>query len=288
MTKKIFVKENIKYIPLLLAGFLIIYPILCYMIIDFSLIIMLYFIGLAVLNILLFYTLAYPINYKERGPSFLHIFIKVSYVFAASFTVILILINIFIPKPTIPPNQKYQYMVVFGANVSVDERKNYVLNKRIEKAVEYYKKDNNIIFVLSGGKGENELLEEATYMKEYMMSKGVRKEKILIDIFSTNTYENISNSLSIIESDIIKRNKYESFLNRPISTRTGKYDLEQINIGFISSDFHMWRITMMAKRSGIKKPFNVPVATRPFYLLFYYMRENLSLFKAFLLGELKL
>lgn len=281
-------KENIKYIPLIVAIFLIIYLCLCYIIIDFSIIIMLYVVGIAILNILLYYILSHPIDERKDPPNFFYIFIKILYVTVIGFSLLLMIINIFSAKLTLPKDEKFQYMIVFGAAVSEDERKNNVVNKRIEKAIEYYKKDNNIIFVLSGGKGENELLEEANYMKETMINAGVKADKILVDIFSTNTFENITNSLTIIQNDMLKRNVYESFLDRPISIGTGHYDIEQLNIGFISSEFHMFRINMMARKNGIKKPYDVIVNTNPFYLLYYYLRENLSIYKAFLLGELKL
>lgn len=280
------IKKILRFIPLIIAILFVLYIAICYSVIDFSLSIFIVFLGIIVLNILLFYVITHPIDRKERGPSFIHTFIVVSYIVCMGSLIIMTLCNIFSKKYVLPNKQKFNYMIVFGAGINVDDNQNYVINKRIEKAIEYAKKDPSIKFVLSGSKGKNDLMSEANYMRDYMVKSGVNEDKILLDLFANNTYENIDNSLYIIQQDILKRNKYESFISRPFDTKRDEFDLGLINIGFISSDFHIWRINMMALKKGIRKPYDVPVSTIPFFYIYYYIRENLSVFKAYALGQI--
>lgn len=281
-------EKKVRMIPLFIAILLTIYLIICYAVIDFAISVFLLFLMIIILNIALWYILCHQIDKNEKEPSFIYTFIEVSYIALMGVMVLMIFFNIISKKYVLDEDEKYHYMIVFGAGVNVDDKKNYIINKRIEKAIEYAKNDSSIKFVLSGSKGENDILEEANYMKDYMVRNGVKEDKILLDLFANNTYENINNSLYIIQQDILKRNIYESFIKRPFNTSKKEFDLGLINIGFISSDFHICRINMMARKNGIKNPYDIIVPTRPFFYLYYYMRENLSMFKAFVLGQLKL
>lgn len=45
---------------------------------------------------------------------------------------------------------------------------------------------------------------------------------------------------------------------------------------------------MIAKLKGVKKPKNIVLRTTPFYLLYYEVREVLSIMKGFVLFQLKI
>lgn len=99
------------------------------------------------------------------------------------------------------------------------------------------KKNNKTKFVLSGAKGKNEFIEEAFYMRNYMLSKGIPNDRILVDIFSNNTYENINNSLYIIKEDMIIRNRHENIFGRPFKKDIDFLYLIMLILAFYQMNF---------------------------------------------------
>lgn len=275
-----------KYITLILAGILLFYYITCSIITRFSLSMAAPFFIAILLLVLLYYVNEKKVNKEETGVKFLHVFIYVASMFFFSIYIIVILLNVFLPKQYEKNNRPYQYIIVFGAGVSVDETKNVIINKRIDKAIEYSIRNRKTTFVLSGAKLDDEIIEEAYYMKDYMVARGVEPNRILVDIFSYNTFENINNSLFMIKEDLLRRNQFENIINRPFTKNREIYDFDYLKIGFVSNDFHLWRINMMAKKLGVNNINDIVVDTVPYLNLFYQVREVMALFKAFSLGQL--
>ena len=239
-----------KYIFILLAVVTLIYLLICNVVMTFSFIMNAVFITAIVLFILIYYLISNPINLKERSPSFIRIFINVFAIFYFFGIASIIIFNIFYPKYYLnTKDQTYDYIIVFGAGIS--ENKTEIMNSRIEKAVEYSKKYPRCKFVLTGAKGGNELIEEAIYMRNYLKERGIDDKRLLIEPNSINTNENIYNSLNLIKKDVIKRNAKENIITRPFKNVENHFDLDFLNIGFMSSEFHLTRINMMAKKIGI-------------------------------------
>lgn len=278
-----FIKKNIF---LILAVLCFLYLCICDVLMTFSLSMNTVFLTAVILLLLLHYVYNNPVKKELRAPSFIHEFIKVVAIFFFSGVISLIVFNIAYPKRIIKESEgEYDYIIVFGAGVS--EGKNEIVNGRIEKAIEYAKTHKRCKFVLTGAKGENEPIEEAVYMRDYMMDRGINDNKIIVDPFSVNTSENILNSLKLIQKDIMRRNARENIITRPFKNDDNRFDLDFLNIGFMSSDFHLTRINLMAKKLGIFKPYDIPCETMPLYKPYLYVREDLSLFKALVLNQLK-
>lgn len=276
-----------KYIYLLLAAVVLVYTVICDIFMTFSLSMNAVFATAFVLLILLYYMSERPLNREERAPSFIRIFAKVFSAFFFSGIIILIIFNVLYPKKYLNDNnQKFDYIIVFGAGIS--ENKTEIINSRIARAVEYSHIYPRCKFVLTGARGSNELIEEALYMRDFLRDRGIDDSRILIEPKSINTSENVLNSLNIIKRDIIKRNARENIITRPFKNINNYFDLDFLNIGFMSSEFHLTRINMMAKKLGISRPYDIPCATRNLYKPYMYIREDLSLFKALVLGQIKL
>ena len=197
------------------------------------------------------------------------------------------LFNLLYPKNYIKEDEGkgYDYIIVFGAGIS--DGKTLVMNSRLDNAIEYAKRYRRCKFVLTGAKGEREPIEEAVYMRNYMVERGVSDAMIIIDPYSINTRENIFNALTLIRKDVFRRNPREKIITRPFKNDENKFDLDFLNIGFMSSEFHLTRINLMAKKYGIYKPYDIPCNTRTVYKPYLYIREDLSLIKAFVFNELK-
>ena len=275
-----------KFIFIFLAVITFIYLVVCNIVMTFSFIMNAVFITAIVLFILIYYLINNPLNLKERAPSFIRIFINVFAFFYFLGIGSLIIFNIFYPKHYLNTNnQTYDYIIVFGAGIS--ENKTAIMNSRINKAVEYSKIYPNCKFVLTGAKGGNEMIEEAIYMRNYLKDKGIDDKRLLIEPNSVNTNENILNSLNLIKKDIVRRNAKENIITRPFKNTEGYFDLDFLNIGFMSSEFHLTRINMMAKKIGISRPYDIPCRTEVLYIPYLYIREDLSIFKALILNQIK-
>ena len=275
-----------KYIFLILSVVVMAYTIICDILMTFSISMNTVLLTAFILLLLLYYMESNPLDLEERSPSFLRIFIKVFSTFFFVGVSALILFNILYPKNYLnADDQKFDYIIVFGAGIS--ENKTEIMNSRIETAVEYSKLYPSCKFVLTGAKGGNELIEEAIYMRNYLHERGIDDKRILIDPFSINTNENVVNSLNLIKNDVIKRNAKENIITRPFKNKDDYFDLDFLNVGFMSSEFHLTRINMMAKKIGISRPYDIPCETNPLYKPYMYLREDLSIFKALVLNQIK-
>ena len=82
-----------------------------------------------------------------------------------------------------------------------------------------------LVFVTSGGKGEDEVISESRSMKNYLMTQGIREEQIIEEDRSTSTFENMKFS----KEKIMERNP------------EGK-------IAFSTTNFHVFRAGLWARR----------------------------------------
>lgn len=103
------------------------------------------------------------------------------------------------------------------------------LAKRLDKAIEYHKRNPEALIVVSGGKVKNENLSEAQAMSDYLLSKGIAEEVIIKEDKSTTTYENF-----IFSTDILSQRLKEN-----------------CSLAFISNRFHIYRAERLAKSLGI-------------------------------------
>jgi len=119
-------------------------------------------------------------------------------------------------------------LVVLGAGLR-GERPTMVLTKRLDTAKEYLDAHPETIAILSGGKGDGETISEAEAMFRYLKQHGVPEERCIKEDASTNTRENFAYSQKLIRE------------------RFG----QDASIAFVTTDFHVCRAGMVAKKQGI-------------------------------------
>lgn len=114
----------------------------------------------------------------------------------------------------VPVKDEIDYIIVLGSGLNKDKI-TPLLKSRVDKALEYYEKDNNIKIVVSGGQGEDELISEAKAMQNYLLSIGINEKSIILEDKSTSTYENLlfSNKLIMEDAKIDKPKMYFSTNN---------------------------------------------------------------------------
>lgn len=125
---------------------------------------------------------------------------------------------------------KYDAIIVLGAGLINGTKPCRTLVNRLNRMIEIYNTDDNKPYIIvSGGKGSDEKISEAEAMKNYLIEKGIKEDKIILEEQSKNTYENFKYSKEKLK-DIEK---------------------EDMKIAFVSSDFHIYRASLYAKQIGL-------------------------------------
>ena len=154
------------------------------------------------------------------------------------------------------------YIVVLGAGVR-GIVPSLSLQERINAAYDYLTVNPDSIAVLSGGQGPGEEITEAACMYRELTQMGIEGNRLLLEESSTSTIENLMFSLDILE---------DKTGSRPQS------------IGVVSSEYHIFRAKLFAKRLGLE-PVGIPGKVSWFPLcLNYYSREVIAVWKYFVLG----
>ena len=88
------------------------------------------------------------------------------------------------------------YVIVLGCGLNKDGTPTPLLRGRVDKALDFYHKQKNssgkdLVFITSGGQGDDEVISESESMKRYLMEKGIAEDKIIKEDKSRNTYENM-------------------------------------------------------------------------------------------------
>lgn len=153
-------------------------------------------------------------------------------------------------------------IIVLGAGIHGEIPSN-TLKQRLNKAVEYYNKNNNAIIVVSGGKGPQEDISEALAMEMYLLERGIPPVAIVKEEESTSTAENFKNS----------KEKLDSILN------------DGYKVAFISNEYHIYRAKRIAIKNGFEDIAHTHSSTRWYSVLPGTLRECLAVIKFWIFGN---
>ena len=120
-------------------------------------------------------------------------------------------------------------LIVLGAGIR-GEQLSRSLQKRLDAAVDYAEKNPDAVIVVSGGQGSGETIPEALAMERYLLSMGVPAERIRKEDLSTSTRENFQFSQTVL-----------------------KEVREPRRVAFVTSDFHVFRATFLARDAGFEQ-----------------------------------
>lgn len=140
-------------------------------------------------------------------------------------------------------------VIVLGCKVK-GENPSRMLKYRLDKAYEYLSDNKDAVCIVSGGQGDDEIMSEAECMFDYLVNKGIDKDRIIKEDKSRNTQENIELSKKIIE----------------------EYALSQ-NISIVTDGFHQYRASYIAKNCGFENVYALCSHTKALYLPSYWIRE---------------
>ncbi len=187
----------------------------------------------------------------RRDFPFIHVIEGVLLLFIALFLLFYVIMYFFLKKKgEEKPIDYIPFMIVLGARVR-GETPTRALRRRIEKAYEYLEKNENTIAILSGGKGEGELISEASCIQKVLLEKGIAQNRLILEEKSKTTKENIRFSKKWI------KDKKEPIL-------------------IVTSDFHVWRGRILAAENGFRSVYGLGAKSEPLLVLHYYTREILA------------
>ncbi len=160
-----------------------------------------------------------------------------------------VVISIFMIKAFYIEPQKPATVIVLGCRVA-----SKTLDNRINAAFEYLEENEDVLCIASGGKGSDEAISEAEYIKQELAKKGINEDRIILEDTSTNTRENIANSLDIIDSLKLDR-----------------------DIIIITSEYHQLRAQLIAKKYGATNIYAISSNTKASYLIKAWLRELIGI-----------
>lgn len=120
------------------------------------------------------------------------------------------------------------YVVVLGAKVRPDGP-SISLWDRIYAASDFLHAHPDMIAIVSGGQGPDEVMTEAECMAENLIALGIDESRIRLENRAESTAQNIRYSLDLIEAET--------------GTRPGK-------IAVLSSEYHLFRASLYTKAEG--------------------------------------
>lgn len=159
-------------------------------------------------------------------------------------------------------NKKADYLIILGAGLK-GETVSLTLKGRLDKGIDYLTKYKDARVIVSGGRGFGENITEAEAMKIYLIKNGINVNKIITEDKSSSTMENFKYSKNVLYN--LKANKDNKIM-------------------IITSDFHMLRAKMLARRNGFN-PYGVTCSTPISVRLNNYMREYFALIKSYFLDK---
>jgi uncharacterized SAM-binding protein YcdF (DUF218 family) len=150
-------------------------------------------------------------------------------------------------------------VIILGAGLK-GEIPSKTLLSRLEAGKAFLLENKELPVVVSGGQGEGESIPEAEAMGLYLMEHGISEERIIYEKASTTTYENIRNSMEILQG----------------------MGMKNLNVLIVTSDYHVVRAKMIADELGLDS--QGLAGNSPFFVkVNYFIREYFAIMKT--LGE---
>ena len=152
-------------------------------------------------------------------------------------------------------------VVVLGAGVR-GERITIPLRLRLDAAVKYHEKNPNALIVVTGGKGYQEAVTEASAMEKYLLSRGVKPEVIIKEERATSTNENMRFSKELLDSVLG----------------------DDYSVVVVTNNFHIYRGVQIAKLEGFREVYHLHASLQWYNYIPCYLRESLAVIKMWVFG----
>lgn len=158
------------------------------------------------------------------------------------------------------PQPGADYVLVLGAQWKANGP-SYVLQKRLDTALQYLGDNPETLVIVSGGQGSNEVISEAAGMQSYLIAAGIDEERILVEDKSINTCENLVFSGTL-------------------------FDKTNDRVVLVTNNFHVYRATKIAEKQGYAHVEGLAAGSYPAMLPNNLLREFLGVVKDFCVGNM--
>lgn len=143
------------------------------------------------------------------------------------------------------------FLLILGAGVN-GTAPSLSLYNRLTAARDYLEAYPQARAILSGGQGPGEEITEAECMRRWLETAGISPTRLILEEESTSTYENIRNSLALIEA-------------------LGENPRGRLAV--VSSEYHLYRAKLLARQLGAEPLGVAGKTTLPVLKLNYLLRE---------------
>lgn len=192
-------------------------------------------------------------NLNSMGP-YIYNFIESLVYLTISYLECILIGTIIIAIKSVKKHVKYNkdYIIILGCQIRKDGTLTPLLKGRVDKSIYFRNKQlertgKDIIFIPSGGKGDDEIISEAAAMKKYLLDQGIDNKNILLEDKSKNTYENIKFSNQLVKK-------------------------ENANIAFSTTNYHVLRTGLIATSQGLKLE-GIGSKTKVYFWINAFIRE---------------
>lgn len=155
-----------------------------------------------------------------------------------------------------PKKKNYDFIIIHGAGLLGGEKVTPLLRKRVDKAIEAFRKSTNpaIQLIASGGQGPDEKISEAQAIQNYILeTTDIPETAVLLEDRSVNTYQNLLYSKQLGESLVTD----PRFL-------------------FVTNDYHVFRTSIYAQQIGMKGD-GLGCNTASYYIPSAFLRELVAI-----------
>ncbi|WP_306541548.1 YdcF family protein [Streptococcus danieliae] len=156
----------------------------------------------------------------------------------------------------LPKKKNYDFIIIHGAGLLGGEKVTPLLRKRVDKAIEAFRKSTNpaIQLIASGGQGPDEKISEAQAIQNYILeTTDIPETAVLLEDHSVNTYQNLLYSKQLGESLVTD----PRFL-------------------FVTNDYHVFRTSIYAQQIGMKGD-GLGCNTASYYIPSAFLRELVAI-----------
>ena len=121
-------------------------------------------------------------------------------------------------------------------------------------------------------------------MYEYLEQNGIPARQLLLEDQSSNTVENITFSRKVIErQEYYKDQAARAHLRDKYRARS---DGDEIRIGVLTSNYHVFRARAIAKKQGIWNPVGIAASGDPVLAVHMWIREGFAVLKDKFMGRM--
>ena len=152
------------------------------------------------------------------------------------------------------------YVIVLGAQMKADGPSK-ALQYRLDEAIRYLNENPSSKVIVSGGQGSDEHISEAQGMYEYLVEKGIEKDRIIKEDKSVNTTQNLAFSAEYL-------------------------DRERDSVAVVTNNFHVFRAVKIAEKAGYQNVCGIAAKGEPFLQINNMMREFFGVVKDVLFGNM--